>query len=347
MSLRFLVKYIFYFFLVGNSFVLANTEFNYYVILDGIEVSGCESECPSDLIIPEEIDGYPVNSIQSWSFREKQLTSVIIPDSVLMLGANTFQNNQLTSISIPETVISIDPLVFAENQLTSLTLPSDLNSIGYGAFWMNLLTSVTIPNSVTHIGGWAFWDNNLTDVFIPNTVVSIEEGVFGLNQLTNLIIPESVTRIGHYSFEWNQLTSVIIPQGVTYIGFAAFYDNQLSNIYFRGDRPRIEQTSFLQNEIENIFYCSGTIGWPGEPIEGITPQIDISCDNSDEEGELAQYSTFDIDQDGSFDALTDGLILLRYAFGIRGDFLINDVIDANATRTNVDDIEAYIQSLVP
>ena len=55
----------------------------------------------------------------------------------------------------------------------------------------------------------------------------------------------------------------------------------------------------------------------------------------------------DIDANGSFDALTDGLIILRYAFGLRGQALISDVIPEDANRTEPADIETYIDSLVP
>ena len=55
----------------------------------------------------------------------------------------------------------------------------------------------------------------------------------------------------------------------------------------------------------------------------------------------------DIDANGSFDALTDGLLVLRYAFGLRGESLIKDSIATDAMRTNPADIEAYIESLVP
>jgi hypothetical protein len=55
----------------------------------------------------------------------------------------------------------------------------------------------------------------------------------------------------------------------------------------------------------------------------------------------------DIDANGSFDALTDGLIILRYAFNLRGESLTNGAISEDAMRTNPADIEAYIESLVP
>ena len=52
--------------------------------------------------------------------------------------------------------------------------------------------------------------------------------------------------------------------------------------------------------------------------------------------------TFDIDGNGSEDALTDGLLLLRYLFGFRGDTLINGAVAVGATRTSAGDLEAYL-----
>ncbi|MEO7761015.1 MAG: hypothetical protein ABIS68_03780 [Casimicrobiaceae bacterium] len=52
---------------------------------------------------------------------------------------------------------------------------------------------------------------------------------------------------------------------------------------------------------------------------------------------------FDVDGDDSVDALTDGLILIRYMFGLRGASLTVGAIGTGATRTTAE-IEAYIQS---
>jgi hypothetical protein len=58
-------------------------------------------------------------------------------------------------------------------------------------------------------------------------------------------------------------------------------------------------------------------------------------------------SIADIDNNGSIDALTDGLLLLRYAFGLRGDNLVDGAIASDSTRTTAEDIEAYIESYMP
>ena len=55
----------------------------------------------------------------------------------------------------------------------------------------------------------------------------------------------------------------------------------------------------------------------------------------------------DIDANGSVDALTDGLIILRYLFGLRGQALISDVIPEDAMRAEASDIETYIETLLP
>ena len=55
----------------------------------------------------------------------------------------------------------------------------------------------------------------------------------------------------------------------------------------------------------------------------------------------------DIDGNGRADALTDGLMILRYLFGVRGPSLIGGAIGPGATRTTAAQIEQYIQSLLP
>ena len=55
----------------------------------------------------------------------------------------------------------------------------------------------------------------------------------------------------------------------------------------------------------------------------------------------------DIDGNGTQDALTDGLLILRYSFGLTGDSLISGVVAADATRKTAEEIEAYLETLMP
>jgi len=53
----------------------------------------------------------------------------------------------------------------------------------------------------------------------------------------------------------------------------------------------------------------------------------------------------DIDDNGNIDALTDGLIVLRYLFGLTGDTLIKGVVGADANRVSAAEIEAHMAVL--
>jgi hypothetical protein len=55
----------------------------------------------------------------------------------------------------------------------------------------------------------------------------------------------------------------------------------------------------------------------------------------------------DVDGNGQIDALTDGLLILRYLFGLEGDTLIAGVVGQDATRTTAVEIQAHLAGLTP
>ncbi|MBF0449797.1 MAG: hypothetical protein HQK75_03770 [Candidatus Magnetomorum sp.] len=56
----------------------------------------------------------------------------------------------------------------------------------------------------------------------------------------------------------------------------------------------------------------------------------------------------DIDNNGQKDALTDGLLIIRYLFGItEGESLIGNAVDSQGTRTTSESIKTYIDGLMP
>jgi hypothetical protein len=55
--------------------------------------------------------------------------------------------------------------------------------------------------------------------------------------------------------------------------------------------------------------------------------------------------TFDLDGNGATDALTDGLLFLRYLFGFRGGALIADALSGNCTRCIASLVESYAGGL--
>jgi endo-1,3(4)-beta-glucanase len=61
----------------------------------------------------------------------------------------------------------------------------------------------------------------------------------------------------------------------------------------------------------------------------------------------AAYQIADIDDNGAVDALTDGLMLLRYMFNLRGEALVDQTVAQDAVRTTHAQIEQYIASFMP
>lgn len=57
--------------------------------------------------------------------------------------------------------------------------------------------------------------------------------------------------------------------------------------------------------------------------------------------------TIDVDGNGTADALTDGLLVIRYLFGLRGAALTQGAIGAGSLRVSATEIEQYLQSILP
>ena len=206
----------------------------------------------TDVVIPSTINGVSVTRIGVYAFRNNQLTSVTIPDSVISIEMAAFQNNQLTSVTIPDLVTSIERDAFQNNKLTSVTIPDLVTSIERDAFRNNQLTSVTIPDSVINIGSSAFRNNRLTSVTIPDLVTSIEWGAFGDNRLISVTIPDLVTSIRGDAFSHNRLTSVTIPDLVTSIEWGAFSHNRLTSVIIPDSVINIGSSAFSHNQLTSV-----------------------------------------------------------------------------------------------
>ena len=76
-----------------------------------------------------------------------------------------------------------------------------------------------------------------------------------------------------------------------------------------------------------------------ELIDGTNPLDALSCSGC--------YSVFDVDADGEVKPLTDGLLLIRYLFGLTGDALVRGAVNGDGDRTSAEEIESYLESHMP
>ena len=155
--------------------------------------------------IASEYNGVPVKTIYDGAFSRKNITSVIIPDSVTSIGYGAFSGcTSLSSVEIGDSVTSIGSSAFSGcSSLSSVVIPDSVTSIGSSAFsGCSSLSSVVIPDSVTSIGSSAFYGcKKLSSVVIGDSVTSIGESAFnGCTSLSSVVIPDSVTSIGGSAF---------------------------------------------------------------------------------------------------------------------------------------------------
>ena len=136
------------------------SDLTYAINGNEVTITDCNETASGHLEIPAIIAGTPVTKIGDGCFWNcHNLTSVTIPDSVLIIGFAAFEDLA---------------------NLQNVVIGNSVTSIGWNAFeFCTSLTSITIPDSVTSIGQLAFVRcDSLTSVSIGNSVASIGVGAF-------------------------------------------------------------------------------------------------------------------------------------------------------------------------
>ena len=218
-----------------------------------------ELECLSANFIYEDDVLFNKDKSEIISFRNQEIESYIIPDSVTSIGDGAFGCcSSLSSLVIPDSVVNIkgNPFYFWKGKLECLSasfiyednvlfnmdksklisfrnqeaksfiIPNGVMSIEKYAFSdCSSLISISVPKSVTSIGDGAFDGcSSLSSIAISDSVTSISAWTFdGCKSLRSLGIPDSVTSIGNEAFRGcSSLCSLVIPDSVTSIGDGAF-----------------------------------------------------------------------------------------------------------------------------
>lgn len=159
-----------------------------------------------------------VTSLGDGAFMQcKNLTEVVLPDTLTRIEEFAFADTALTGITIPESVTELGDCVFEQcSNLTSVNLPGGLTKIPAGLFRScTNLTSIEIPKGVTRIEGEAFSWTGLTELTIPEGLTDIESDFISYSSVTSVTLPSSLTKWANIFDDASQLTDVTILCEVT------------------------------------------------------------------------------------------------------------------------------------
>ncbi len=185
--------------------------FTYEILNDEVTIISCdEDEAEGEVVIPWEIEGYPVTALGDHSF---------------------YYCIKISKLSIPPTVTTIGAYAFG----CEIDYDSEL-----------LFESIFIPESVTSIGYNAFYEcGNLKEIIVDedNPVFSNDEyGVLFNKDKTELIkypsgkdktdysVPEGVETISDCAFSGAALDELFIPASVAEIATDALFTYSIKSI---------------------------------------------------------------------------------------------------------------------
>ncbi|MBR5337052.1 MAG: leucine-rich repeat protein [Lachnospiraceae bacterium] len=230
------------------------------VKISTISVDNSNLSSIANLSIPKYIvagdKAYTVTEIGDGAFSKQMLqnavnsiNSVIIPDSVTIIGSQAFNGcTGLTNVTIRgNSLKTIGASAFYNcTNLSSITLPEGLETIGNYAFLgCKSLNSVIIPDRVTTFGsnvfrGCAGTETGLTTIVVGKNVPELNGTFIGCSNLESVTIKRAETSFSGYTFYGcSGLSSIIIPCNFDKKKFGP--DN--SYIIVDGDNYTVKSTS--------------------------------------------------------------------------------------------------------
>ena len=201
------------------------------------------------IMVSDTYQGVPVTEIGSGAFEETDIVSVVLPDTITVIGDSAFYScdqlvsadigdsveiiceraffrcYSLTDIVLPEGLISIEYYAFASCQnLETLDIPDSVTTIENNAF-LYCYKLITVENGVSYVDNWAVdFDDTHTSVTLKDGTVGISDQAFeSSNKLRSVTVPDSVIHMGAYAFSsCANLSEVSLDEGLETIGISAF-----------------------------------------------------------------------------------------------------------------------------
>jgi hypothetical protein len=340
--------------------------------LEGIGNEAFESNLLVSITLPDSL------SQLGWNvFAYNRLESVKLPAGISNIPRGLFQSNQLSNVTIPSSVVYIEQQSFNENQLTSIIIPANVAFIGNYAFKNNPLTAMrflgdrpTFGTKPVQLYGEKIITYCSKTLGWPGEPIGFYEGFSGVIPIADNTTDSDNDGVSDCSDDFPLDSGESLDTDSDGLGNNADTDDDNDGVLDANDDLPLDSSETIDTDgdgvgnnadvyPENSLYSkdSDNDGMPDawETKYGLDPN-DPSDASSDQDNDgvsaLDEFlagtipsGSLDIDGNEKYDALTDGLLLLRGMFGLDGSALITGTVASDATYTGPVDIESRIATL--
>lgn len=205
-------------YLAMNPIASADGEYEYSILDDGTcALLFCVS-MDSTITVPSEIDGYTVTEIYKGAFISSEATSIILPDTVKIIGEAVFSQT-VESITIPAGCTEIQE---TSPFLTCIAL-KEVNVTGEGDGSYSSENGILYNKDKSTLIVYPIQKND-TKFTAPSSVKMISSYAFCDNEYLEEVDISGVEEIGNHTFEYcPKLKSVKLSENLTLVGNCAFF----------------------------------------------------------------------------------------------------------------------------
>ncbi|WP_281612844.1 leucine-rich repeat protein [Flammeovirga sp. SubArs3] len=230
--------YLEYTFIVEDTITLDE---NHMMIENNVIVEYFSNKSIQHIIIPDELNGQPVEGIGDYVFSSLGIKSLKLGENIKSIGKGAFRGNDIEELYFPNTVREIGYEAFSNNNLWKVKFEEEDSQL------------IRLQDNV-------FDYNNIIDINLPEGLKFLEDGVFYHNDNFPVIeLPTTLLYIGEYTFStmlylpYPSLSSVY-GQSTKWISYKTYKSNVLDELISEsGDNiPYGNLMSYRDNKIPEL-----------------------------------------------------------------------------------------------
>jgi len=275
-------------------------------INDG-RLEGIGTATDKDIVIPAYHNGQAVTSIRAGSFSYSDITSVVVPETVVLikgpvgLTPGAFEEcRQLKTVYISSSVDTIEIGAFIYNtaiEKFEVSVDNQFYSSMEGTAYAGSLYTkdkktlqvvgnankpYIMPDSITYVCSFAAYGFSIPSIQFSKNLKTIGRDAFAYNDFDEVIFYDGLISIDADAFySCENLTKVIMPDTVTYVGRGCFgWCTELTDVKFSNNLTVLTYGSFVGCNIQNaklpenlIIMEDNSLGLDMQAYEGIEKLI--------------------------------------------------------------------------